>query len=190
MTTTYPGLLIGSGYMHELGKLDGELSLGLDFDYTTGLPIIRGSSIKGVLRSAFQEIDYIQEIFKELFNKKFSKEEIKKIEIEIFGQESESEEISKGQDTFFDAFPYNPYHNKEIRLLDDDYITPHSEDNFKNPTPIRFLKVSSGVSFLLNFNLKDTSLSKKEKIKLFIRILEDLGLGAKTNVGYGHFNDI
>src|SRR5690606_22651360 len=49
---TYPGLIIGTGVAHETG-LKGEMKLGLSFDYTTGLPYIPGSSVKGILRSVF-----------------------------------------------------------------------------------------------------------------------------------------
>ncbi len=54
LTTTYPGLLIGSGYSHETGS-EGELKLGFFFDHTSGLPILPGSSIKGILRSVFPQ---------------------------------------------------------------------------------------------------------------------------------------
>jgi len=51
------GLLIGAGYNHEVGAA-GELKMGYSFDYTTGLPYIPGSSIKGVIRNAFPKIKY------------------------------------------------------------------------------------------------------------------------------------
>lgn len=54
LTTIYPGLLLGSGYAHESGTL-GELKLGFFFDYTSGLPILPGSSVKGLLKSAFEK---------------------------------------------------------------------------------------------------------------------------------------
>ncbi|MEZ4966913.1 MAG: RAMP superfamily CRISPR-associated protein [Saprospiraceae bacterium] len=54
LKTTYPGLLIGSGYQHETGA-EGELKLGFFFDHTSGLPVIPGSSVKGVLRSVFHK---------------------------------------------------------------------------------------------------------------------------------------
>ena len=53
-TTTYPGLILGSGNAHELPSIEGQAILGFHFDYTSGLPIISGSSIKGILRSAFK----------------------------------------------------------------------------------------------------------------------------------------
>jgi len=57
--TTYPGLLIGSGYTHEAGeaifnsKKEEAFKIGFFFDYTTGMPYIPGHSVKGVLRNAF-----------------------------------------------------------------------------------------------------------------------------------------
>ncbi len=54
LTTTYPGLLIGAGYAHETGKI-GELKLGFQFDHTYGMPVLSGSSVKGVIRSAFPQ---------------------------------------------------------------------------------------------------------------------------------------
>lgn len=82
LTTSYPGLITGIGVSHQttLKWMDQndqipEFKLGITFDYTTGLPIIPGSSIKGVLRSFFpimnqdkfcdcykEKIDYIAAI--------------------------------------------------------------------------------------------------------------------------------
>jgi CRISPR-associated protein Cmr6 len=38
-TTTYPGLLIGSGYTHEIGAI-GESKIGFQLDHTGGLSAI------------------------------------------------------------------------------------------------------------------------------------------------------
>ncbi|MCS4516082.1 RAMP superfamily CRISPR-associated protein [Clostridium botulinum] len=54
--------------------------MSLEFDYTTGLPVINGSSIKGMLRSVFynkkddeklieEKEKYIRDILKELIKK-------------------------------------------------------------------------------------------------------------------------
>ncbi|MBL0708314.1 MAG: type III-B CRISPR module RAMP protein Cmr6, partial [Sulfurimonas sp.] len=165
-TTTYPGLLLGSGNAHEIPSVKGQAILGFHFDYTSGLPVIQGSSIKGVLRSAFKHEEYIKEIL--------NKEDIVGLESEIFDN----------GDVFFDA----TISKAENKILGDDYITPHS-DELKNPIPLRFIKVLPDVSFRFDFELKDGIITKEEKIKLFENILEDLGLGAKTNVGYGKFKD-
>ncbi|GAA0182522.1 type III-B CRISPR module RAMP protein Cmr6 [Clostridium sediminicola] len=65
LKTTYPGLIIGSGYMHSI-KNDDEFKLGFYFDYTTGLPIIPGSSVKGMIRSVFRKALYNENDFNEI----------------------------------------------------------------------------------------------------------------------------
>ena len=168
-TTTYPGLLLGSGNAHELPSIEGQAILGFHFDYTTGLPVIPGSSIKGVLRSAFEHPEYIKEL---LNGKDIDIEELEK-------------EIFDNGDLFFDATVVKV----DSRLLGDDFLTPHDESGLKNPIPLRFIKVMPGVSFVFDFILYDGILDKQEKRTLFEKILEDLGLGAKTNVGYGKFEN-
>lgn len=56
LTTEYPGLLIGTGYNHDVAAV-GATKIGFYFDYTTGLPVYPGSSIKGVLREVFLQRD-------------------------------------------------------------------------------------------------------------------------------------
>ena len=73
------------------------------------------------------------------------------------------------------------------RILGDDYITPH-KDEFSSPIPIKFLKVMPNVVFKFSFDLKDSkslNITKKQKEELFKSIILDLGVGAKTNIGYG-----
>ncbi len=167
-TTTYPGLILGSGNAHEVPDVKGQAILGFHFDYTSGLPVIQGSSIKGVLRSAFKHPEYIKMLLDD------NSKDIAEIEKEIFDF----------GDTFFDAnIIKGDIHN---RILGDDYITPH-KDPLKDPIPLRFVKVLPDVTFLFEFDLADGSLNKLEKESLFKKILADLGLGAKTNVGYGKF---
>ena len=217
LQTIYPGLLVGSGYMHDI-KSKEAFKLGFYFDHTTGLPVIPGSSVKGVLRSAFEKANgkYVNEILNSLgvnndtLFDKIKIEGVKKpvsvIVAHIFyGCQIKSKTNNDGKtehfckplpiyhrDKFFDAFPVAPAGQK---FLADDYITPHP-DPLKNPVPLRFLKVRPGVTFRFVFELHDfknengeTILTAEDKLKLFKRILLDLGIGAKTNVGYGQFSD-
>ncbi|MBK6914998.1 MAG: type III-B CRISPR module RAMP protein Cmr6 [Ignavibacteriales bacterium] len=222
LATTYPGLLIGSGYNHEIGDQDNELKLGFFFDYTTGLPCIPGSSVKGVLRDACEKAEgkYALSIINDLSLgdrnaqkdndkiKKSAKEFLKKYQahfdpIDItkalskknpshfinwvfngIGIEGKNLPLKK-RDIFFDAFPIDSQ-NENGKFLANDYITPH-DNPLKNPVPIQFMKVLPQVTFQFSFRLSDEPFSKNIKLELFRQILLDLGVGAKTNVGYGQF---
>lgn len=182
LVTTYPGLLLGSGLSHGSGLL-GELKLGFFFDYTTGLPVIAGSSVKGVLRSAFpaaykagghaekaaQVLQLIQYYLKEITGKDWPKEAVAALETFLFGtfKPGEASNPKPGSIIFHDAVPVNANRVKlnntpTRRYLADDYITPHkSKDPIKvphalvNPIPVAFLKVLPGVEFRFQFVLQD-----------------------------------
>lgn len=104
------------------------------------------------------------------------------------GQIRESHLSIYDRDIFFDA-QIGDY-DKEKGILDFDYITPHKEA-LKNPTPIKFLKILPGVTFIFKFILKESKLNSNKvipanaKLLLFKEILTTVGIGAKTNVGYG-----
>ncbi|MCB0385064.1 MAG: type III-B CRISPR module RAMP protein Cmr6 [Bdellovibrionales bacterium] len=194
LVTTYPGLLIGSGYQHQVGVKE-EFELGFFFDYCSGLPVVPGSSIKGVLRSAFAEnTDYVLVLIRELDQSvELSKDQLKELEQEIFGPET-GETLERGvnsQDRFFDAFPVQSRYGN---LLGEDNLTPHLGQGrtiFSDPVPLPFLKVMPGVVFYFDFELKNSEhfpkVTEEVKRKLFSEILCELGVGAKTNVGYGQF---
>ncbi len=204
LTTVYPGLLTGSGYMHDV-KNDNAFKLGFYFDHTTGLPVIPGSSVKGVLRSAFEKANgnYIKYILENELNLN-RQLNITKLKEHIFEGKGYIEKNGKKiwdylpmhqRDVFLDAFPVKV----KNKLLGNDYITPHKDKDgnynpLKNPNPIQFLKVMPGVTFRFEFILRDfrdengnTLITADNKRDLFKAILQDLGIGAKTNVGYGQF---
>lgn len=249
LATTYPGLLAGSGYQHEV-KVEGELKLGFSFDHTTGLPIIPGSTIKGVLRSKwpvknaednmeerkpFREfILWMMEEVNKLIEKpaKTAAEneltrDVQKIDLSRFNVETAAIdhlelEIFEGVDihstainatnalkspkfkkdwVFLKASAKDVFYDAAIagghgKFLGNDYITPHINRDrpelspFTNPVPLQFLKVMPDVPFRFSFDLKDSPsdmLTKGQKLLLFRQIILTLGLGAKTNVGYGQF---
>jgi hypothetical protein len=74
-----------------------------------------------------------------------------------------------------------------------DFITPHKHKNdsaldpFTDPKPIKFLKILPGVQFRFQFGFKPGLLTIEEKKTLMYVILTEVGIGAKTNVGYGQF---
>lgn len=184
LKTTYPGLLVGTGYSHDIEDRDAiGYRLGFYFDHTTGLPVIPGSSIKGLLRAYIEKKDY----FKYVLDCEGIKKEVNHEAVlnRIFeGVEDGKNLPFHKRDIFLDAYPCS-----RDKLMGSDYITPH-KDPLKNPVPIKFLKVLPNVSFRFNFILKDDKyLSADEKLRIFKRIILDVGIGAKTNVGYGKFKE-
>lgn len=202
LETTYPGLVIGSGYGHQTGAM-GEFKLGFFFDHCTGLPVIPGSSVKGLLRSAFPNRDkkrsdvqrsksaFIHQILGSI-RPELAKLHPGQLEDHLFeGKSSEGDYLPMHQhDVFLDA-AITSTRNDGKRIFGEDYLTPHP-DPLKNPIPVRFLKILPGVRFQFNFLLQPSTLgaltlSAAEKTQLYRTILEQLGIGAKTNVGYGQF---
>jgi len=210
----YPGLVTGVGINHE-ANIEGEFKLGIHFNYTYGMPVIYGSSVKGLLRNAFPEekeiktekqkrlresktklirkylgpgfeffnIDYLRDWIFE--GKKRYREE---------GEEKQQNLSIYHRDIFFDAVIAQA--NSQKKILAPDSITPHVKSGIlKNPIPLTFLKIAPGVKMEFRFDLKDSNIEgitllKEQKLQLFKKILEDFGIGAKTNVGYGQFSEI
>ena len=193
----YPGLVTGIGINHE-AKIEGEFKLGVHFDYTYGVPIVHGSSVKGVLRHYFEYfyLEFIAEKISDEDKEKYStKEVVQDIIEDIFGSKTNGNNSSKSKsiynrDIFFDAVIINP--DKEDRILASDSITPHLGGPLKDPNPITFLKIASGCTLEFRFKLVDSSinglrLNAENKKQIFEKILREVGIGAKTNVGYGQF---
>jgi len=185
LKTVYPGLVIGIGYPHPVSEEDNseDFKLGFYFDYTTGIPVIPGSTVKGILKSVFP--------------KKYDKENVKNKKLSyingILGRsniitENNWEKMFEKGNIFFDAYISSV--PEDGKIFAEDYISPHLE-KLKNPIPIKFLKIAPGVTFTFQFKLKDTifengeKITINEKLKIFKRILIDFGIGAKRNVGYG-----
>lgn len=198
LTTTYPGLLTGVGYMHPIAeKNDEDFQSGFYFDWTTGMPVLSGSTVKGVLRSVFPG--------KKKNKKDEENEEIRKGKIAYligctdkklvdqidsthnFTTSLETKIFEDKGDIFYDAYISGIPDNKKI--FAEDYITPHPNP-FSDPIPLRFLKIAPGVTFKFQFKLKENVIdgipvTPQAKKELFKKILLDFGIGAKRNTGYG-----
>lgn len=214
----YPGLVTGTGITHDSKKLAGGYNLGMHFDYTFGMPNVYGSSVKGVLRDYFKQarvktvqsngtetISYdddllvpiiqrgidIDELFEDIFNGRM-------LQRDAEGQLVYVNKSIYKRDIFYDAVIVAAYRdrNRIEHVVDDDSITPHKEGPLKDPVPITMLKIAPGCVLEFRFHLNDfTSLSgktftAKEKLNLFKQILEIVGAGAKTNVGYGQLTPV
>jgi len=207
---------MGTGITHGTGR-EGEIKIGFYFDHTTGLPVIPGSSVKGMLRSVFP-LDYLKnakkakkdekemlkakadackdylvtEINKITEQKNWTVEHIEDFERWLFGDNEAGKEsqipMSK-RVVFYDAYPVRMLKGDDLPFLGLDFITPH-DDALKNPIPIQFLKVMPGLVYRFQFRWAeykkgDLHLTPDHLKQLFTVILQDIGIGAKTNVGYG-----
>lgn len=104
----------------------------------------------------------------------------------IFGTQNK-----KGKVIFFDAFP-----SDEISLTID-IMNPHYPDyygddkppaDWQNPVPIKFLTVEN-TKFHFWLASRDADLLEKAE-KLLKSALKEYGIGAKTSLGYGLFEEI
>ena len=225
-SVNYPGLLIGTGTTIEYTpfnkeKKDNNFKTGLSFDYTTGLPYIPGSGIKGVIRDFFpqkiedknysekEKLKYQKqneakmELINQILESNYSFEEIEKIKESIFDGRDFREKENLEKENFLPIFKRDKFIEGRIlvqdgkQILDKDYITPHKKI-LENPVPIQILKIVPETEIEILFQLNETKIfksegndiiiTKEQKKNLFTEILSLTGLGAKTNVGYGHFN--
>lgn len=203
MRVQAPGLLIGSGLAHGLPGSEEDVKTGLQFDYTSGLPVIPGSSVKGVIRSAFptikedkeqsneadaEKLNYIKSLIADI--PEFSSLVLEDKDILELGNQ-----MFNHGDVFADALLVGygtrmKQHGPVKQVLTEDYITPHTGGPLAQPIPIKIVKVAPGVTFAFCFKFNVTKIGSKEvtaemKESLCTAILQDLGIGAKTNVGYG-----
>lgn len=208
MRVQAPGLLIGSGLAHGLPGSEEDVKTGLQFDYTSGLPVIPGSSVKGVIRSAFPTIKEDKEQSNEADAEKLNyiKSLIADIpEFSALGLEDKDilelgNQMFNHGDVFADALLVGygtrmKQHGPVKQVLAEDYITPHTGGPLAQPIPIKIVKVAPGVTFAFCFKFNETKIGAKVvsasmKKALCAAILQELGVGAKTNVGYGVLKEV
>lgn len=215
MKVQAPGLLIGSGLAHGLPGSEEDVKTGLQFDYTSGLPVIPGSSVKGVIRSAFptikedrgqsdggeielneaddEKLNYIRSLIADI--PEFSALRLEDEDILEFGNQ-----MFNHGDVFADALLVGygtrmKQHRPVKQVLAEDYITPHTGGPLAQPVPIKIVKVAPGVTFAFCFKFSETKIGSEKvdadmKKALCAAILQDLGVGAKTNVGYGVLKEV
>jgi len=175
-------LIIGFG-----GESVYETSMTLHHIY--GIPYIPGQAVKGVVRNS---------IITECFNNEEQALEDDGFR-KIFGSQEE-----KGKVIFFDAFPTaTPKIKPDITNVHyPDYYNDKKlpPADYQNPNPIPFLTVEkTEFEFLIGIKDKDnkpieTGELKGEPLKTakgwLEEALKNYGIGAKTSVGYGFFQDL
>lgn len=157
-----------------------------------GIPYIPGQAIKGVIRNYI-----IKARHDEFEEKAFKCDKF----ISYFGGEKQGDSGVKkagqnyqGKVIFFDAFPCNDNY-----IIEKDVMTPHYKDYYEagkkaptddmKPVPIEFLVVKNAIFKVYIAIKKSNDINKEEVKELFFETFKFMGIGAKTNLGYG-FIDI
>lgn len=147
------------------------LETGINLHFLYGFPYISSTTLKGITSDYaifYENIDQDSEEYKN-----------------IFGSQN-----NKGEVIFFDALPVN---NRNIFTID--VMTPHFGEyytkneppaDYLNPTPITFICIKENVNFKFYLASKNEN-SLKLADKLLKGALENIGVGAKTSLGYGLF---
>ncbi|MBR1854217.1 MAG: type III-B CRISPR module RAMP protein Cmr6 [Lachnospiraceae bacterium] len=165
------------GYMEYLtdllkNKVKVITDAGVEKDAVAGLSQDEGSAL-------------LQDVVKAVWNQSFRGEDEKRNTV-----------ISiRERDIFYDAYVTGAVQGDIIGL---DNITPHP-DPLKNPIPVTILRLMPGVQLTFSLKLsrlefkrgdKTCRLGAEEKEALYYEILEEFGIGAKTNLGYGQLKPI
>lgn len=155
------------------------LEVGLTIHHTYGVPIIPGSALKGLCRRGALRLTQ---------EGKLNDAQLKA----LFGYSEQSGEASAGYITFWDAWydpdsvDGKPFHRDVITVHHQEYYN-NGEDfptDFDDPNPVPFLVVKPGARFLFAIQAPDEAWGAFAQ-KLLEWCLKNLGVGAKTNAGYG-----
>jgi CRISPR-associated protein Cmr6 len=166
--TTASALAIGLGNA-------SPLEVGLSIHHTYGTPYLPGSAIKGLLTRAADAHGLSQDI-KDI----------------LFGTTGIAAHITYW-DAMLEPSSTNPFQPDVITVHHPKYYGSSGADgyptDFDDPTPVAFLNVCKGVEFRIA--LSSSSENSLEWLyvaaELLKYALEQIGLGGKTNAGYGYF---
>ena len=204
--TRLTGLLEAHGQSPLYYKLESDFVTGLGrehpvengfaWHHTLGTPYLPGSSVKGMVRA------WAEQWHKWVGKKESELSAEDKAEFETYKQDvrcvfGDTNEVGAGSVIFLDALPTGPTQFKA------DIMTPHYGPYYQdesgqtppadwhNPTPIPFLVVEKGQSFVFGVlprRMQKQNLDDCEQARTWLgEALEWTGAGAKTAVGYGRF---
>lgn len=186
-------LVTGIGQQHPT-------EVSMVFDYTTGMPYIPASSVKGLVRFAYtlgllrDEAYSGEEFYSKDENGVYLNEEKTPIK-ELFGWSGGNGKANvldcRGGIVFLDAYPSSV---PELHL---DILNPHYPKYYKgesfpadnqDPNPVRFLTVKKGTTFVFRALVSKKIGNRPDTVReAMVRALRDEGAGAKTATGYGRF---
>lgn len=160
------------------------LEVGLTIHHTYGMPVIPGSALKGLCRRGALRLLTDGQITPQQFEV-------------LFGYSKESGQASAGYITFWDAWydptsvDKKPFHRDVVTVHHSNYYSSRGRQDyptdFDAPNPVPFLVVPPKACFLFALTAPDESWGTFAE-NLLKWCLQYLGVGAKTNAGYGFFN--
>jgi CRISPR-associated protein Cmr6 len=175
---------IGETHPHEISMV---------FDHNMGIPYIPASGVKGIVRFAHTIALWHEGTFNDFITtdaktglEYFDDDNCLPV-YSIFGNQKQ-----RGKVIFLDAYTEN-VPDLHIDIMNPHY-TPYYSDgkppaDYHNPTPIKFLTVAQGTTFIFRAIVKkdkDNDMLQKVRSAL-VQALTEEGVGAKTAVGYGRF---
>ncbi len=162
--------LLGLGYDHPIEN-------GFLFHHTLGVPFIRGTSLKGVIKS---------------FSKVWKGEDLS---------------VKNSADSFIctDAIPdsvklegdiltphYSNYYSEGEKVVEGSEEQIENMNcwpaDWENPVPVPFLSLAKGITFQLGIIPRTEEADLDKIVEILGEALQVVGIGAKTSSGYGRFS--
>jgi len=157
------------------------LEVGIRLHHTYGMPLLPASALKGLCRRVARMLRHDSKLSDEAIDALFG-----------FSREKQA---SAGAVVFYDAWyvPSSaggaPFHRDVITVHHPAYYGSGevAPTDFDDPTPVPFLVVKPGARFLCTLDAPNRQWADFAQ-KMLLWGLENLGVGAKTNAGYGYLN--
>lgn len=160
--------------------------VGLTIHRTYGMPFIPGSALKGLCRRGALLLQKEGRLRQEQFHV-------------LFGYSEKTGEAAAGYIVFWDAWydpssvQGKPFHRDVVTVHHPNYYSHRGSGSFPtdfdDPNPVPFLVVKPQATFLFAIQAPDEGWGEFTQ-NLLLWCLQHLGVGAKTNAGYGFFEPI
>lgn len=187
-------LVLDSRLLLHLGRANVLENVGLYCDRTTGLPLIPGTALKGVVSTwacwaAHQKADLsIGEFTKDSTQRRNFTAAEARLAQRILGDDSSTGSEHAGEVIFLGGFPTSP---PKLGL---DIVNPHHRSDGSAETrltPSAFLCVEPGTQWQFAFYARPVATDAVNLLATTKRWIEEAltqtGIGAKTAAGYGRF---
>lgn len=178
-------LINSSRLLLHLGRASVLENVGLATDRSSGLPIIPGTAVKGILSTwACWEANILPDgsLPENIGENGRNRAQFSDLAERILGSNEGNGSTSGGEITFLGGFPVNP---PKLVL---DILTPHEHGD---PLPNPFLALDPGTRWVFAILVRprhDESEKLLQQVAAWlVEALTQVGLGAKTAAGYGRF---